>query len=287
MKLATFRYKDSHATLGVILGDQVVGLAGLSDVPESMIELIAAGPEALKRVAQAIPHGERVPLNSVCLLAPIPQPPEFLGVGLNYRDHALEAKMALPTVPLFFNKQTSCITGPLDDIVMPRVSDQLDYEGELGLVVGHAGRYLSREAACAAIFGYVVVNDVSVRDWQLRSPTHTMGKSFDTHGPFGPWIVTVDEIPLAQSLSLITRVNDEVRQRGSTADMIFDCVDIIVHLSQVMSLRPGTLIATGTPAGVAYGKAPPPWLRIGDEVSVSIEGIGKLVNRVIAEPASD
>ena len=284
MKLATFSLGDSEAALGVVQGDQIVNLAEVSKIPKTMIELIAAGPDGLNVVERAAQGRERVPLNSVRLLAPIPQPPEFLGVGLNYRDHALEAKMALPSVPLFFNKQTSCITGPRDDIVMPRVSDQLDYEGELGIVIGHAGRYLSREAARAAIFGYVVVNDVSVRDWQLRSPTHTMGKSFDSHGPFGPWIVTADEIASVQNLSLITEVNGEVRQRGSTSQMIFDCAEIIAQLSQVMSLRPGTLVTTGTPAGVAFGRQPPPWLRIGDVVSVEIEGLGKLVNRVVAEP---
>lgn len=284
MKLATFRHRDGNAALGVVQGDQMLSLGRLSGMPQSMIGLIAAGSEALNKVQRAVQSCEQIPLNSVRLLAPIPQPPEFLGVGLNYKDHALEAKMALPSAPLFFNKQTSCITGPFGDIVMPRLSVELDYEGELGIVVGQAGRYLSREAASAAIFGFVVVNDVSVRDVQLRSPTHTMGKSFDSHGPFGPWITTADEIPSFQDLSLTTKVNGEVRQHGSTSQMIFDCVEIMVQLSQVMSLRPGTLITTGTPAGVAFGRQPPPWLTVGDVVSVEIEGIGKLVNRVVAEP---
>ena len=284
MKIATYSLGQGSASLGVVDGDQMVSLEAAGKLPRTMIELIAAGPEALMDVQKALASGRRLPLASVRLLPPIPQPPEFLGVGLNYRDHALESKMALPSSPLFFNKQTSCVAGPHDDIVLPKVSAQLDYEGELGIVVGRAGRYMSREAARAAIFGFVVVNDVSVRDVQLSSPTHTLGKSFDSHGPVGPWVVTVEELPAVQDLLLITTVNGEIRQHGSTSQMIFDCVEIMVQLSQVMTLRAGTFIATGTPAGVAFGRKPPRWLRVGDVVSVEIEGIGRLVNRVVAEP---
>jgi 2-keto-4-pentenoate hydratase/2-oxohepta-3-ene-1,7-dioic acid hydratase in catechol pathway len=222
-----------------------------------------------------------VPLSSVRLVAPILCPPEFLGVGLNYHDHAREAGLALPSEPLIFNKQTSCIVGPVDDIVKPGDSEQLDYEGELGIVIGRASRNLSREQAAAAIYGYTVVNDVSVRDWQFKSPTYTLGKSFDTHGPIGPWIVTADELMGVCSLTITTTVNEEIRQRGTTADMIFDCPHIIAFLSQVMTLRPGTIVTTGTPAGVGLCRQPPQFLHPGDRVSVEITGIGRLTNRIV------
>jgi 2-keto-4-pentenoate hydratase/2-oxohepta-3-ene-1,7-dioic acid hydratase in catechol pathway len=159
----------------------------------------------------------------------------------------------------------------------------MDYEGELGIVIGHAGRNLERTAAAAAIFGYVVVNDFSARDWQFRSPTFTMGKSFDTHGPFGPWIVTADAVRDPSTLTLTTTVNGIVRQRGTIADMIFDCAQIVAYLSRVMTLQPGTVITTGTPAGVGHCHRPPAYLRAGDLVTVEISSIGMLSNCVVAE----
>ena len=253
------------------------------ELPDTLIELISAGPRILDEVRRAAARGAPQPLASVRLLAPVPQPPEFLGIGLNYRDHALEAGLAVPATPTVFNKQTSSIVGPNDDVVLPKVSGQLDYEGELGLVVGHAGRNLSLVDAAAAIFGYVIVNDLSVRDWQFLSPTVTLGKSFDTHGPMGPWVVTADEVPDAQNLAVTTTVNGEVRQSGNTSDMIFGCCAIVAFLSQVMTLQPGTVITTGTPAGVGLCRQPPSYLRGGDRVTVAISGLGRLENRVIAE----
>jgi 2-keto-4-pentenoate hydratase/2-oxohepta-3-ene-1,7-dioic acid hydratase in catechol pathway len=186
-----------------------------------------------------------------------------------------------------FNKQTSCIVGPHDEIVLPRVSEQFDYEGELGLVIGRAGRNLARSEAAAAIFGYVVVNDLSIRDWQFMSSTFTLGKSFDTHGPFGPWIVTSDEIPDPANLTITTTVNGEVRQHASTAGMIFDCPEIVAFLSRVMTLRPGTVVTTGTPAGVGLCRSPPGYLRVGDLVTVEISSLGRLANRVVEDSAAD
>jgi 2-keto-4-pentenoate hydratase/2-oxohepta-3-ene-1,7-dioic acid hydratase in catechol pathway len=284
MRLATFCIGARQPQVGVLVEGGIVGLEAMAcAAPNTMIDLIAARPDYLADVLRATRGAEPVPLNTVRLLAPIPQPPEFLGVGLNYRDHAIEAKLDLPSAPLFFNKQTSCVVGPLDNIVLPKVSEQLDYEGELGIVIGRSGRYLSRQEANSAIFGYVVVNDLSVRDWQLSSPTHTVGKSFDSHGPFGPWIVTADEVPNPQALPITTRVNEEIRQRGTTADMIFDCCEIVAFLSQVMTLQPGTVITTGTPAGVGLFRHPPAYLLSGDLVTVEIAGIGSLSNRVIPE----
>jgi 2-keto-4-pentenoate hydratase/2-oxohepta-3-ene-1,7-dioic acid hydratase in catechol pathway len=247
-----------------------------------MIDLISAKREGLKEIESAASRDDLIPLSSVKLLAPIPHPPEFIIVGGNYREHLAEAEVEFKE-PIFTNKQTSCVAGPYDDVVLPGASEQLDYEGELGLVIGQAGRNLSPVEAAAAIFGYVVINDLSVRDWQLKSPTHTLGKSFDTHGPFGPWIVTADEVPDPQKLVIETRVNGEVRQHGTTADMIFGCSAIVAYLSQVMTLQPGTVIATGTMAGVGLFHNPPAFLRVGDVVTVEISGIGRLSNRVIAE----
>ncbi len=248
-----------------------------------MLGVIEGGRGDLARRADAAKRGLGVSLSDCVLSAPVPRPPEFIGVGLNYMDHAIEARLAVPAAPLVFNKQTSSASGPYDDVLAPLLSDQLDYEGELGLVIGHAWREMSLADSRAAIFGYVVVNDFSLRDIQMASPTHTMGKSFDTHGPFGPWIVTADEVNDPQALVIETRVNGELRQRGSTADMIFGCAEIVSYLSRVMTLAPGTVVTTGTPAGVCFGGENPAYLRDGDTVTVEIEGIGLLRNRVVAE----
>jgi 2-keto-4-pentenoate hydratase/2-oxohepta-3-ene-1,7-dioic acid hydratase in catechol pathway len=252
-------------------------------LPRSMIQLIAGGPGMLADARAAMDSVQALPFSAVRLLAPIPQPPEFLGVGLNYRDHVIEAGLTMPTEPTVFNKQTSCITGPADDVILPAASDKMDYEGELGIVVGNAGRNLTQATAAAAIYGYVIVNDLSARDWQFRSPTVTLGKSFDTHGPIGPWIVTADEVPDVRHLTLRTTVNGIIRQRGQLADMIFDCPSIVAYLSQVMTLRPGTIVTTGTPAGVGHCRQPPAYLRVGDLVTVEITKLGALRNRVVAE----
>jgi len=284
MKLALFHRDGEGPAIGAVTENGIVALrVAAPNLPRDILAIVASGVEVLAEETRSLSEKQTIPLDSVRLLAPMPIPPEFIGVGLNYRDHLSEATIALPAAPTVFNKQTSCIAGPYDDIVLPDVSDQLDYEGELGIVIGRAGRNLSRVEAAKAIFGYLIVNDVSVRDWQFSSPTVTLGKSFDTHGPMGPWIVTADEIPDPQKLTLTTTVNGEVRQHASTADMIFDCFDIVAFLSQVMTLRPGTVITTGTPAGVGHFHKPPAYLRAGDMVSVEISGIGRIANRVVKE----
>lgn len=283
MKLATFSREGSQPEIGLVIDAGVVPLALVApSLPLSMIELLAGSPKLLQEVKHAAVSVPALPLGTVRLLAPIPQPPEFLGVGLNYRDHALEADLAMPTEPMVFNKQTSCITGPRDDVVLPASTEKMDYEGELGFVVGHARRNLTVAAAAAAILGYVIVNDFSARDWQFRSPTVTLGKSFDTHGPFGPWIVTADEVPDVRGLTLTTTVNGVVRQHSPLAEMIFGCAEILAYLSRVMTLRPGTVVTTGTPAGVGHCQQPPAYLCAGDVVTVEITKLGALRNRVIA-----
>jgi 2-keto-4-pentenoate hydratase/2-oxohepta-3-ene-1,7-dioic acid hydratase in catechol pathway len=229
--------------------------------------------------------GERHPLDEVRLLAPV-LPRKFLAIGLNYADHIAESGMEAPEFPVFFNKQVTCVVGPGDDVHLPRVSNLLDYEGELAVVIGTRCRHVPAERAHEVIAGYTIANDVSVRDWQLRTPTMTMGKSFDTHGPLGPWLVTPDELGDPHDLAIKTYVNDELRQDGNTGEMIYDCYEQVAHLSQAFTLEPGDVIATGTPAGIGAVRQPFPegLLKVGDVVRVQIDGIGELVNTVVAEP---
>ena len=224
-------------------------------------------------------------LDQVRLLAPV-QPRKFLAIGLNYADHIAESGMEAPKFPVFFNKQITCVVGPGDDVHMPRVSNLLDYEGELAVVIGARCRHVPEDRAHEVIAGYTITNDVSVRDWQIRTPTMTMGKSFDTHGPLGPWLVTPDELGDPHDLAIRTYVNDELRQDGNTREMIYNCFQQIAHLSEAFTLEPGDVIATGTPAGIGAVRQPFPegLLKTGDVVRVQIDGIGELCNTVVEEP---
>ncbi len=225
-------------------------------------------------------------LGDVRLLSPV-QPRKYLAIGLNYADHIAESGMQAPEFPIFFNKQVTCVVGPDDDVHMPRVSSLLDYEGELAIVIGKRCRHVPPEKAEEVIAGYTIANDVSVRDWQIRSPTMTMGKSFDTHGPLGPWIVTADELGDPHDLGIRTFVNEQRRQDGNTREMVFDCFQQLAHLSEAFTLEPGDVIATGTPAGVGAFRQPFPegLLKVGDVVRIEIDGIGTLENTVVEEPA--
>jgi len=286
MRLATFTHAGA-TRLGVVAGDEVIDLAAAApELPHEMVAFLAAGAPALRRAADRLANArERIPLAQVQLEAPVLRPPKFLAIGLNYADHVAESRLELPKLPTVFNKQATCVTGPSDPIHMPRVSKALDYEGELGFVIGQRCRHVPQARAREVIAGYLVVDDVSVRDWQLRVPTWTMGKSFDTHGPIGPWIVTEDELGDPHSLRLRTLVNGEVRQDSNTKNLIFDCFSIVEHLSTAFTLEPGDVVATGTPAGVGISMKPPRLLQVGDVVRVEIERIGVLENPVIDEPA--
>ena len=284
MKLATFT-ESGRTRVGVVLGDRIADLAvAAPGLPGDLLALLEAGPAALAEAERAARDATALPLDAVRLEAPLRRPPKILAVGLNYADHVAEAGLETPQLPLIFNKQPTSVAGPADAIHMPRVSTALDYEGELGVVIGRRCRHVPRERAAEVVAGYLVVNDVSVRDWQLRTPTWTMGKSFDTHCPIGPWITTADEVGDPHALALETRVNDELRQASNTKHLIFDVFGLVEHLSTAFTLEPGDVIATGTPGGVGIAMKPPKLLQEGDVVRVEIEGLGAIENRVVPEP---
>jgi 2-keto-4-pentenoate hydratase/2-oxohepta-3-ene-1,7-dioic acid hydratase in catechol pathway len=282
MKLARFTV-NGVTQLGVVVNDQIIEVAKLDPAaPTSMRELLAAGVAGRAGIAAALKQAPRGhALADVRLEAPMPDAQKYLAIGMNYQDHADEAARAGVPVPknqLWFNKQVSCITGPFDPIYKPRVSEKMDYEAEMGVVIGKRCRYVSLEDARSVVAGYFVANDVTARDWQFKSPTFTLGKSFDSHGPIGPWITTDDEIADPHALQMTLWVNGEQRQSASTGNMIYNIWQQIHELTQVMTLEPGDLIATGTPAnvGIALGK----FLQPGDVVKVAIDQLGHIENRV-------
>jgi 2-keto-4-pentenoate hydratase/2-oxohepta-3-ene-1,7-dioic acid hydratase in catechol pathway len=279
---------DEAVRTGLVVGDEVVDLTDpMIGLPGSMTALLSLGGDAGGTLARAHTfRARRVPLVEARLVAPVPRPPSFLAIARNYDAHVKELGHERPGCQTWFSKQPTCVIGPGAAIEVPRVSSAVDYEGELGMVVGRRCRHVPAEDAFDVVAGFTVVNDVSVRDWQWRSPTMMMGKGFDTHGPTGPWIVTTDEVGDPQDLAVRTRVNGELRQDGRTEDMIFTCRQMIEHLSTAFTLEPGMLITTGTPAGVAAGEDPPRWLVAGDEVTVEIEGVGELTNPVVDEPGA-
>lgn len=285
MQLLTFTAGE-RTRIGALVGDEVVDLASAAPaLPGNMRDLLAAGADALAAVATAIKGGgRRLPLSEVHLEAPVPNPSKVLAVGQNYRSHIDETGSKRPEFPVLFNKQVNAITGPYDPILYPHVTETLDYEGELAVIIGRRCRYVSQADAFRVVGGYSVINDVSVRDWQRRSPTMTLGKSFDTHAPLGPVLVTPDEIGDPNDLDHRTFVNGEKRQESNTKNFLFNIPEIIETLSAVCTLEPGDVIAMGTSAGVAIGFDPPKYLQVGDTVRVEIDGIGAIENPVEAEP---
>ena len=279
MKLARYTYK-SKTSIGKIEGDRVIDLH-VTDawLPDDLTTLLSS-PEALGRARQlTVEQAGSVALSEVRLEAPIIHPGKFLALGMNYKDHEAEARrhgVPIPPSQVWFNKQVSCINGPFDDVHHPDVCEKLDYEAELGVVIGKAGRYISEDDALAHVGGYFVANDVTARDWQAKSPTWTLGKSFDTHGPIGPWVVTADEIPDPQDLHIWTVVDGHRVQDASTGQMVRPVSTLIAHLSRSLTLRPGTLISTGSPGGAGYSRDPQIFPRDRSTVTVGIDGIGEL-----------
>jgi 2-keto-4-pentenoate hydratase/2-oxohepta-3-ene-1,7-dioic acid hydratase in catechol pathway len=283
MRLASF-HVDSGVRSGVVVGDEIVDLAAAAPTLDAAwAELLERGPESLEQARQIVESGaNRIPLDSVRLGPPV-RPRKFFAIGLNYADHVAESGLDKPEHLTVFMKAPTCVTGPYDAIERPVVSQWLDYEGELGFVIGRRCRHVSVEEAPDVIAGYLIVDDVSVRDWQIQTPQWSLAKSFDTHGPIGPWVVTPDELGDPHALGIRTFVNDEVRQESNTSQLIFDCFRIVEILSQACTLEPGDVIATGTPSGVAGAMEGQPWLEPGDRVRIEIDGIGAIENEVVDE----
>ncbi len=280
MKLATFTH-DGQTRIGRVDGDTIVDFSG-SGLPQDMLSFLQAGPAAMDTARHYT--GPALALSACTLEAPIARPPKILAIGLNYKDHIEETGLETPEFPMFFNKQSTSANGPYAPWHMPKVSDKLDYEGELGFVIGQRCRHVPKERALDVIAGFCVCNDGSVRDWQMRAQTFTIGKSFDTHCPFGPYIVTPDEVGDPHNLALKTWVNGELRQNSNTRHLVFDCFEQIETLTQAFTLEPGDLVLTGTPSGVGIGFKPRRFLKVGDVVRIEIEKLGYIENEVIAEP---
>lgn len=282
MKLARF-IVEGKPRLGKIVGDWIIDLSSAAPKCGSSMRALIERLDELRPALEAL-DAPSFALADVRLVAPITDPGKFLAIGMNYKAHAEEAAAAgipTPKSQLWFNKQVTCINGPYDDVVLPRVSEKVDYEAELGFIIGKRCRHVTRQDAHSVVAGYFVANDVTARDWQFRSPTYTLGKSFDTHGPIGPWITTKDEIPDPHGLTLSLSLNGEERQRASTNDMIYDIWDQICYLSTVMTLEPGDIIVTGTPSNV--GIATETFMKPGDIVRVEVSGLGSIENRFVAE----
>jgi 2-keto-4-pentenoate hydratase/2-oxohepta-3-ene-1,7-dioic acid hydratase in catechol pathway len=281
MKL--LRYAQGGSThLGAVKGDGIVALDGLGY--PTMQSIVEAGPSALDKIAAHLASAEpAIALADAKLLAPIEKPGKYLAIGMNYGKHLEEADklgIARSKHQVWFNKQTTCLSGPYDDID-PGVTEKLDYEVELGVVIGKPAKKVREADSKNHIFGYFVANDVSARDWQFHSSTFTMGKSFDTQGPIGPWIVTADEVADPHTLDLRCYVNGELRQSNNTGGMIANIWAQISYLSTAFTLETGDLIATGTPEGVGVGMEPPVFLQPGDVVRCEIDGIGTIENKVV------
>lgn len=283
MKL--LRFEQDGPRVGVLKGDKVVDLAAAGSSWMTVRQIAGGGKQALDEIGALVERREAShALADLQLLPPIERPGKYLAIGMNYAKHLEEADrlgVARSRYQTWFNKQTSCLSGPFDDID-PGVTEKLDYEVELGAVIGKPAKYVSEGDARSHIFGYFVANDVSARDWQFHTPTFTMGKSFDTHGPIGPWIVTADEIDDPHALDLRCFVNGELRQSSNTSFMINTLWAQIAYLSTAFTLETGDLIATGTPEGVGAALEPPRFLRPGDVVRCEIDGIGAIENRISA-----
>ncbi|MDA0350663.1 MAG: fumarylacetoacetate hydrolase family protein [Chloroflexi bacterium] len=266
--------------------------------PASMIDLLAVGQPALDAIEatrlwldsgalsrdELVANGSLVPASEVRLAAPIPRPGKVMAIGINYKAHAAEMERELPDHPTVFTKVSSCITGVGDPIHAPVESQMLDWEGEFCVVIGKYARHVAAADALDYVAGYMNGNDVTVRDWQRHTATWMMGKSWDTHGPTGPWILTADEVPDPSALHLKTYLNDVEKQSAPTSDLLFDIPTIIEYLSTAFTLEPGDVIFTGTPSGVGQAREPQEWMKAGDTVRVEITGLGSLINPVISEP---
>ena len=285
MRLISFT-ESSNTRIGLLQGDHIIDLSQVApSLPSDMLSFLEAGDGAMLQAAKYTSASGHYSALDVVIEAPLARPPKILAIGLNYRAHAEESNMDIPKHPMVFTKQATSANGPYAPIHSPPETQMLDYEGELGVVIGKRCRRVSKQDANRVIAGFCVLNDVSVREWQFLAtpPQFTMGKSWDTHNPFGPAIVTPDEVD-PHNLMLRTFVNGDLRQKTSTSDLIFNCYDIIEFMTTAFTLEPGDVIATGTPSGVGISMQPQGTLKLGDVVKVEIDGLGFIENEVIAEP---
>ncbi len=287
MKIITYKNHD-HYKIGALISDnKIVDLTSLiSDTGLTAAEVLTCfdlDSGFLDKAVDTVKDGtgETINLNDVEIAASVPAPGKIICIGLNYRDHAEESGMAIPTKPVIFSKFSSCITAPNEPIVVPDESIQTDYEAELAVIIGRRATNVSRADAMDYVFGYANFNDVSARDFQFADSQWQRGKSCDTFAPIGPFIATADEVPDPQDLSIKLRLNGETMQNSTTGQMIFGVVELIEYLSHYFTLEPGDIIATGTPPGVGFARKPPVYLRDGDIAEVEIEGLGVLSNPVI------
>jgi 2-keto-4-pentenoate hydratase/2-oxohepta-3-ene-1,7-dioic acid hydratase in catechol pathway len=285
MRLVTFCIPGAPAQAGVVTPEQrVFSLepAGFADT----LSVIRGGWTARAAIdaylRQANPSAS-IALESAVLLAPVPKPPKVICVGLNYRDHAEESKMEIPSTPTIFSKFSSAITGPGAPVILPANSEKPDYEAEFAIIIGKGGRHIPSAYWHRHVYGYMCLNDISARDFQMATSQWLMGKTFDTFAPTGPWLTTADEIEDPHNLDISMTINGEVLQKSNTSNLIFGVPQLVEYLSSVFTLEPGDIISTGTPGGVGFARKPPRWLKPGDEMEVTIAGLGTLKNPVVAE----
>lgn len=290
MKLVTFK-AAGPARLGALLpaaGDQQIVDLQRADprLPDNLLGFLEAGPAAHPLAQAAVtapPAAAVIERTAVTLQAPLPRPGKIICLGLNYRDHALESNQPIPTYPVVFAKFANVVIGPGEAIILPKISQEVDYEAEFGVVIGRRARAVAEADALQYVAGYLPFHDVSARDYQMRTSQWVIGKTFDTFGPMGPALVTADEIPDPHNLNIRLSIGGEVLQSSNTRHLIFTVPQIIAHLSAVMTLEPGDLIATGTPGGVGAARNPQRFLKPGDVVRIEIERLGVLENPVVAE----
>ena len=287
MRLLTYRSPGGPRVAGLLAGTYVDLNRADPHVPSCIKALLAEGPEGLARAAEALHRGEPLSPEEIELVPPIPNPEKILCVGLNYADHAKESGSPPPPEPIFFNKFPTTIRADGQPIVLPRLSREVDFEGELVVVIGLGGRHIPVDQARRHVAAFCCGNDVSARDWQMHKPggQWLLGKSFDSFAPVGPVLVTADEIAEPGKLAIQLRLNGQVMQDSNTAELIFSIDELVSYVSGVCTLVPGDLIFTGTPPGVGFARKPPIFLQPGDMVEVEIEKIGVLRNPVVAEKA--
>ncbi len=284
MKLATFE-TGGRERVGIVVSGGLIDIAEADPaLPGDMIALISgwtAHRAALERLqARTAPH---YALDAVHLKAPVPRPQKLMAIGLNYADHIAETGREMPSAQVWFAKLPNAVNGPFDPIQLPKASTSVDWEAELVFIVGQKCRHVPAERAASVVFGYCAGNDVSARDWQYMSPQWILGKSFDTHAPFGPWIVTPDEVGDPHTLGIRCLVNGEIRQNSNTSNLVFNVFDQIAHLSRAVTLMPGDVVFTGTPGGVGAAMKPPQFLKAGDRVRVEIDRIGAIEAEMVPE----